>query len=250
MKKTFFAAIAVLFSAISVANAQDTVLVQNNILDEFDKNAQEEIIPIKPYFITVYGGPTASGNENVGAFFEEGKALDLIDWLQGGISAGYYFSNRYGARISLEYSNNQSALNHDETFAPGLFEYTFRSGAIFADWIINGGDVTKPKKFNWRPYFGIGAAYTFDFANIYNDEAHLSQHPWQDYTTNNLCFAMRYGLILEYNFSETFGIYVDGTHEWFTDNYNGMLPRDLSGKHVGFPFDMKINANFGVAIHF
>lgn len=249
MKKTIFAAIAVLFSALTVANAQDNVLVQNNILDEFDKSAQEEIIPIKPLFVSVYGGPTISANENFGAFFEEGKAKDLID-PQFGISVGYYFSNRYGTRISFEYSNNQSASNHDETFLPGLFEYTFRSGAIFADWIINGGNVTKPKKFNWRPYFGIGAAYAFDFENIYNDEAQMSHHPWQGYTTSNLCLAWRYGLMLEYNFSEAFGIYVDGTHEWFTDNYNGVSPEDFDGKHAGFPFDMKANLSLGVAIHF
>ena len=249
MKKTFIAAIAVLFSALTAANAQDPVLAQNDILDEFDKNAQEEITPIKPLFVTVYGGPTISANENFGAFFEEGKTRDLID-LQGGISAGYYFSNRYGARLSLEYSNNMSANNHDETHAPGLFEYTFRSGAVFADWIINGGDVTKPKKFNWRPYFGIGAAYAFDFNRIYNDAAQMAAHPWQGYTKNNLCFAFRYGLMLEYNFSETFGIYVDGTHEWFTDNFNGVSPKDSDGKHAGFPFDMKANINLGVAIHF
>lgn len=243
MKKTIIAAMAAFFGIFSAANAQEP------LPRDLQENAQDTIIPVKPFFINVYGGPTFSVNENGGAFFQEGCPTDLIDY-QGGISAGYYFSNRYGARLSFEYSGNQSSLNHDETHAPGLFEYTFRSGAIFADWIINGGNIDKPKKFNWRPYFGIGAAYTFDFEDIYNEKAQLAHHPWQSYTTNNICFAFRYGLILEYSFNEFFGIYVDGSHEWFTDNYNGVSPKDFSGKHAGFPFDMKLNANFGVAIHF
>lgn len=236
MKRLIVAAFAVLFGALAVANAQE--------------DAREEIIPIKPYFVTVYGGPTFSINENGGGYFAEDCPTELIDWIQGGIGAGYYFSNRYGARLSLEYSNNHSANNYDETFAPGLFKYTFRSGAAFADFIINGGDVKKPKKFNWRPYCGIGAAYSFGFNRIFNEKANLLKHPWQDFTESNLCFAFRYGLMLEYDFSETFGIYLDGTHEWFTDNYNGVSPEDFDGKHAGFPFDMKLNANLGVAIHF
>lgn len=241
MKNTIIAAIAALFGALTVANAQENVQVsvQDTLVD-----AQDTIIPIKPFFVTVYGGPTISGNENYAAFFEEGKGKDLIDLVQGGISAGYYFNNRFGARIALEYSNNHSALNYDETHAPGLFEYTFRSGAAFADLVLNGGNVKKPKKFNWRPYFGIGAAYTFGFEDVYNEEAHTSSHPWQHYTTGNPCFAFRYGLMLEYDFSEAFGIYVDGTHEWFTDSYNGVDP------NAGFPFDMKLNANIGIALHF
>ena len=237
MKKTIIAAVALILGSFAAANAQET-------------EAIDTIPQIKPVFITVYGGPTFSINENGGAFFQENCPTDLIDWAQGGISAGYYFSNRYGTRIALEYSDNISANNHDETFAPGLFKYTFRSAAVFADFIINGGNMEKIKKFNWRPYFGVGGAYTFDFNRIYNEAAHMTAHPWQGFTTDNVCLAFRYGLILEYQFSEAFGIYLDGTHEWFTDNYNGVSPKDFSGKHAGFPLDMKLNANFGVAIHF
>ena len=147
MKKTIIAAIAVLFGALTVANAQENVQVsvQDTVMSVQDTlvDAQDTIIPIKPFFVTVYGGPTISGNENYAAFFEEGKGKDLIDLVQGGISAGYYFNNRFGARIALEYSNNHSALNYDETHAAGLFEYTFRSGAAFADLVLNGGNVKK-----------------------------------------------------------------------------------------------------------
>lgn len=234
MKKTLIAALALFLGSISFANAQET--------------ATDTIPQIKPVFVTLYGGPTFSINENGGAFFEEGCPTDLIDWVQGGISAGCYFSNRYGARVSLEYSNNMSANNHDETFALGLFKYTFREGSIFTDFIINGGNMNKIKKFYWRPYCGIGAAYSFDFKTIRNEEAGLDSHPWQGRNDGNFCLGFRYGLILEYEFNESFGIYLDGSHEWFMDNFNGMPYK--FGQHLGFPFDMKLNANFGLAFHF
>ena len=230
MKKTIIAALALILGSFTVANAQET--------------ATTETIPqIKPVFITVYGGPTFSINENGAVAFDKGMATDLIDYVQGGISAGYYFSNRYGARIAFEYSENSSTANSQQTADHGYYPYSFKSGAIFADYIINGGNVDKIKKFNWRPYVGIGAAYSFDRTN--------SGHPWQEskFTDNNLCFAFRYGLMLEYDFCEAFGIYVDGNHEWFTDNFNGMAPKE-NGIAKGFPFDMKLNANFGIAIHF
>lgn len=226
MKKNIIATLALILGSFAVANAQETEIA-------------EAIAQVKPLFVTVYGGPTFSINENGAVAFDKGKATDLIDFVQGGISAGYYFSNRYGARLSFEYSENSSIANSQQTSAHGYYPYSFKSGAVFADYIINGGNVDKIKKFNWRLYAGIGAAYSFDRTD--------SGHPWQEakLTDNNLCFAFRYGLMLEYNFCEAFGIYVDGNHEWFTDNFNGMSP-----KEGGFPYDMKLNANFGIAIHF
>lgn len=236
MKKPIFALTALLCS-FSFANAQIDATT-----------AKEE--PIKTYFITVQGGPTFSINENGAQYFNQDVATDLIDWVQGGISAGKYFSNRYGGRIALEYSNNHSACNTNETSSYGFYPYTFRDMSLFADWIINGGYVMTPKKFNWRPYFGVGTAYSFGFTE--------SGHPWQGVTKSNFCLAFRYGLILEYTFAEKVGIFVDGTHEWYSDNFNGMCPREKansmwkfgSGHHLGFPFDMKLNANFGLAFHF
>lgn len=243
MKKTIIAALALIMGSFTAANAQDTQLQT-----ELQAEVKTDAIPqIKPVFVTVYGGPTFSINENGASYFHFDRETELIDWIQGGISAGYYFSNRYGARIAFEYSNNHSAANHDDTNEHGFYPYTFKSGAVFADYIINGGNVDKIKKFNWRPYVGVGAAYSFDRTD--------SGHPWQGkyFTDNNLCYAFRYGLMLEYDFCEAFGIYVDGNHEWFSDNFNGMAPREgnvRSGKRLGFPFDMKLNANFGLAIHF
>lgn len=206
--------------------------------------------PVKTWFISVYGGPSFSINENAREFFYSGNGKDLLNYAQGGITFGKNFSNRYGGRLAFEFGTNDSACNKQQTSSQLFYPYTFNNCALFADWIINGGNVTAPKNFNWRPYFGAGLAYSFGFTD--------ANHPWQYPTTSNLCFAFRYGLILEYIFNERVGIYLDGTHEWFTDNFNGMYPRQSGngmwhfseGKHLGFPFDMKINANLGLAIHF
>ena len=200
----------------------------------------------KKFFITVQGGPGFSVNENGQTYFDNGQALDLVK-LQGAASLGYYFTPRYGVRLYGEYSQNASGRNVQETMAwDKIWPYTFNSGIGFADFIINGGDISAAKAFNWRPYFGIGAAYTFGFDNL------GKVHPWQDamITKKNFCYAFRYGVILEYIFGNTFGIFVDGSHEWFSDNYNGMAPKSENGEALGFPFDMKLNASLGIAIHF
>ena len=141
----------------------------------------------------------------------------------------------------------------------GFWPYTFNSGMVFADWIINGGDVSKPKAFNWRPYCGIGAAYSFGlkwgtetlhpFQARYIDPRLNVNSTIGDYKPA-ISFAFRYGMILEYVFDDVFGIFIDGRHEWFTDIYNGMAPKTSDGKTaLGFPFDMKLNVSLGIALH-
>ena len=215
----------------------------------------------KQYFVAAQGGAAFSINENGATYFENNKALDLFK-LQGALSAGYYFNPRYGVRLYGEYSQNASACNAQETNGGGFWPYTFNSGICFADWIINGGDVSKPKAFNWRPYFGVGAAYSFGLkwgteklhpfqTRMIEPRLNINADPSiYDYKPA-ISFAFRYGMILEYVFNDTFGIFVDGCHEWFTDIYNGMAPKTPDGKTaLGFPFDMKLNASLGVALHF
>lgn len=237
MKKTIFTVIAALLCTVQAVSAQN-----------YTDTVEEE--SVKPFFISVYGGPSITLSENVRQYSEFDSSKELINFAQGGIAFGKNFSNRYGGRLAFEFGKNDSACNTQNTSAYGFYPYSFSNASAFADWIINGGNVTVPKNFNWRVYFGAGAAYSFDFSD--------SGHPWQEVTADNLCFAFRYGLILEYIFNDIVGIYVDGNHEWFTDNFNGMFPRENGngihetdyGKHLGFPFDMKLNVNLGLAIHF
>ncbi len=228
MKKIFSVAFALTILSIATLSAKD----------------------FKNFFFAVQGGPTFSINENGQTYFDNNKALDLLKF-QGAASVGYYFNPRYGLRLYGEYSQNASACNSQETASKGFWPYTFNSGVCYVDWIINGGDVSAPKAFNWRPYFGIGAAYSFGLK--WGTE---KLHPFQTVMIQDampaLSYAFRYGVILEYVIGDTFGIFLDGSHEWFADNYNGMAPKNPENKKqaLGFPFDMKLNASLGIALHF
>ncbi len=235
MKKILTAAFALTILSLSALSAQEN-----------------------PLFIAVQGGAAFSINENGSTYFDNDKALDLLKF-QGAASVGYYYSPRYGVRLYGEYSQNASACNSQETMVGGFWPYTFNSGMVFADWIINGGDVSKPKAFNWRPYCGIGAAYSFGlkwgtetlhpFQARYIDPRLNVNSTIGDYKPA-ISFAFRYGMILEYVFDDVFGIFIDGSHEWFTDIYNGMAPKTSDGKTaLGFPFDMKLNVSLGIALH-
>ena len=235
MKKILTAAFALTILSLSALSAQEN-----------------------PLFIAVQGGAAFSINENGSTYFDNDKALDLLKF-QGAASVGYYYSPRYGVRLYGEYSQNASACNSQETMVGGFWPYTFNSGMVFADWIINGGDVSKPKAFNWRPYCGIGAAYSFGlkwgtetlhpFQARYIDPRLNVNSTIVDYMPA-ISFAFRYGMILEYVFDDVFGIFIDGSHEWFTDIYNGMAPKTSDGKTaLGFPFDMKLNVSLGIALH-
>lgn len=237
MKKTVFALLIALICSVSAAFAQDY---------QYDVAVNEE--PVNKYFVSIYGGPSLSLGENVRQYVSNGVEKDLINPI-GGIAVGKNFSNRYASRLAVEFGTNDGACNTEQTSGYGFYPFAFKNASLFADWIINGGNVTVPKKFNWRPYVGAGAALSFDFTD--------AKHPWMTPTAPNFCFAFRYGLILEYTFGDRVGIFVDGTHEWFTDNFDGLYPRENGngmwkfkyGKHISFPFDMKINANFGLILH-
>ena len=238
MKKILLAAFALLTVSLASVSAQE----------------------FKNFFIAVQGGPCFSINENGQTYFDNNKALDLVK-LQGAASLGYYFNPRYGLRLYGEYSQNASACNSQETMAGGFWPYTFNSGVCYIDWIINGGDVSTPKAFNWRPYFGVGAAYSFGLKwgteTLHPFQARMIDPRLNPNTTMGdykpaISYAFRYGVILEYVFGNTFGVFVDGSHEWFADIYNGMAPKDPNNakKALGFPFDMKLNASLGIALHF
>lgn len=223
MKRLFSALFALLFFACAALSARD----QRN---------QE-----KSFFITLQGGPGISLNENIGTFFDNNSALKLVKF-HGAASIGGFFSRHHGIRIYGEYSMNSSGSNVQETSAGGFWPYTFKSGTFFADYIVNGGDISSGSPFRWRPYVGIGAAYTFGFTD--------NHHPWQKYSTRNIAMGFRYGVMLEYLLTDSFGLFLDGAHLWFTDTYNGMSPKNSKGEHLGFPFDMKLNISLGAAIHF
>lgn len=196
------------------------------------------------FFVSAQGGAAFSLNENFQAYFAEKKGEQLFA-AEGSFAVGAYFNERYGARLSFEYSDNKGATNYQESF--GNFRpFQFRSGIGFADFIVNAGDVSKPKVCNCRFFAGLGYACSFDFRK--DDTT-----PWWSGldTGPNHSFGIRAGMIIEFVIPGDVGFFFEPCIEMFTDKYNGIAPKDpTSGQSLGFPFDFKINNSFGIAYHF
>jgi len=189
------------------------------------------------WFLGMYGGFNVLTSENAGAYFDSGHVGNLFQG-QGFINAGYYFHPRAGVRLALDYSGNASAANYKEsnkTFRP----YTFSSLLGFADIIVNIGNVEVLKAFNTRFFAGAGAAGSFNFSRTNWDNP-----KYELVDAGKACFAFRYGLILEYIWKCGVGLGLELSHEWMTDEYNGL---SVAGS---FPFDMKFNCSLGVNYHF
>ncbi|MCQ2166589.1 MAG: DUF4249 domain-containing protein [Bacteroidales bacterium] len=207
-----------------------------------DLNAQKNGYRDRLYFISLQGGASFSMNENFDAFILEKRAGELF-CPQGSLSFGRYLKNgRYGFRLNLEYSQNRSAWNYQESFNK-FKPYSFQSFAAFADALVNCGDVNKPKAFNCRVFLGLGYAYTFGFKKPQDAIS------WYEVTEKNHCFGIRAGIILEYVAARGFGVFLEPCFEMFTDKFNGVDPKK-NGKKAGFPFDYKPNVSLGVAYHF
>lgn len=196
------------------------------------------------YFVSAQGGAALSLNENSHAYSAEKRAGDLFSW-EGSFAVGTYFNERYGARLSFEYSDNRAATNYQESlyvFRP----YKFRSAIGFADFIVNAGDTSVPKICNFRFFAGLGYAYSFDFRKETDVPC------WLGLDTNpHHSFGLRAGMILEFVIPGDIGFFFEPCFEMFTDNYNGISPVDpATGQKLGFPFDYKINNSIGVVFHF
>ena len=161
------------------------------------------------------------------------------------MAIGAYFNERYGARLSFEYSDNKGAANYQESFRT-FRPYKFRSAIGFADFIVNAGDTSIPKICNCRFFAGLGYAYSFDFRK------ETDMPWWSELDTNpHHSFGLRAGMILEFVIPGDIGFFFEPCLEMFTDKYNGISPVDTStGQKLGFPFDCKINNSIGVTYHF
>ena len=171
----------------------------------------------KSFFVTLQGGPNASMNEGTAKFFSDKIAGHLIDWANGGITAGYYFNNILGARLACEYGTNTGNNGGNP------YEFNFNNVSAFADVIVSGVPMNSDEKFFWRPFAGIGFG-----------------HSMLTPATNN--FGFRFGINLEFMVTKSFGIVAEGINEWYADNFNGIVG--------GKPFDGRLTANVGVAYHF
>ena len=207
----------------------------------------EEPFDWRDWFIAVQGGPMVSFNENTWTYRDLGPDYGMNQWdlitpvFQ--ISLGHFFTPRWGARLALNYAENKSAANHNETAAWGFYPYSFKSVSAFVDGLYALSRRDDPDRhWFWTLVGGLGYGHGFDFTP--------ANHPWQYFKTPSNAFGMRGGLNLEYMFNNGLAFMLEGDLEAYTDGFNGMNPhiwRDAND--VNFPFDIRPMVTFGIGYH-
>lgn len=196
-----------------------------------------------PFSISLEGGALISVNENYFSYRDNGQTAKLITPLAG-LSLGYDFTHRLGARISASYGKNAGACNTEQTSREGFYPYTFSSVNFFADAVLNLG--RSGSWFSPKLYIGIGGAHTFNFSD--------PGHPWQTLSDSNTAFGLRGGFIAQFDLSSRLGIFANLCAEAYNDIYNGLRPNEKDqGKasgYAGFPWDLRGIASLGVVFHF
>ena len=200
----------------------------------------------RAWTFALQGGPMYSINENGFTYRENGQGLNLFT-LQGSAAIGYEFTNALGFRVSVGYGDNRGACNSRNTAARGFYPYSFKSVNGFLDATLDlNGNYGLQSAFRPRFYLGVGLGHTFGFTD--------PKHPWQgDYmTTNNNVFGFRGGFLAEFDFTQSFGMFIDLGGEAYNDKYNGLRPterdqQDYQG-YAGFPLDLRLTASLGLIV--
>jgi len=195
------------------------------------------------FYMAFEGGLHYNLYENHFAYREHDSGKDLFT-PQAGIVVGYDLNKIWGFRITGEYSKNAGAANTRES-GDQFYPYTFKGVDFFADAVVNlYGIADNLGAFSPKVYGGIGYGHTFSFTD--------SGHPSQVIHGKNNAFGFRLGGILQYDFENGLGLYVDLRGEAFTDDYNGLKPgsadQPATGS-AGFPLDLKAQVSFGVVYH-
>ena len=181
----------------------------------------------RPWSLTLQGGLSGSGSENSRIFFKNDRMQELIA-PQGGVSAGYDFTDRLGARVSLSTGRN-TGIGRD---SGGFSAYSFQSLNVFADamWRLAPGWTA----FIPKVYGGVGAARSFHFKN--------TEGILDPVKSSNTVPGARVGLNGEYRIFAGIGIVGDLCVEAYTDAYNGFV----AGQR---PFDLRALGSVGIIVH-
>lgn len=202
----------------------------------------------KKFGVGLSGGPLISLSENFFTYPENGKFGGLISG-ETNIWVSYQFSRFFAVRLNLSAGGNSGAKNSREKTGHGFYPYRFASLNTFADIMVDPrGKHSKLRVFTPAVYLGIGYGYTFGF----NDN-NVPYH-FQIVKGPNHCFAFRAGAIASFALNDLIELYVEGTIEAYTDNYNGLRPtnadQSIREGYAGFPFDLRIPLNVGLRFNF
>lgn len=200
----------------------------------------------RPWSVSISGGPMLNVYENAFSYRDNGRTADLFT-LQYGLGIGYDVNSSFSVRLNVMAGKDAGACNVKQTSARGFYPYGFRDVSVFADAILDlMGLKESESPFRTKLYAGLGGAHSYDFTD--------SGHPWQDVNSPNTVFGFRGGVILEYDFCRSFGIFADFRGDAFTDMFNGLMPTHTDQTehqgYAGFPLDLRANALLGVTFKF
>ena len=207
--------------------------------------------------ISVTGGGLFTVGENYFSYNEHGRFWDQLN-CQGAFSVGYDFSRYFGARLWAGYGKNVGAMNARQTLigeGRGFFPYSFKSVNTFADAILSiTGLAEEVSPLSVKFYGGIGLGYSWDMTVSKRNMVYPQFHPLLTPTEHNVAFGFRLGSLIEYTFTEHFGLVADLNAEAYVDDFNGVNPSnneiDQREGYAGFPLDLRAYAGFGVVYHF
>ena len=228
-------------------------------------------VPERPLYFSLQGGPMYSRSDNSFVYEYFDHPFKLVTWQFSG-AVGYDFTNAFGLRLNVGYTNNNPGAGNywntnygyvSTTVADDrYFPYTFKSVNGFIDATLNlKGLHHKSSSFAPKLYAGLGFGYTFGFKatddNLYAPQHNGDFHPWQSreefFSKRNFVPAFRLGFIAEYNFTDVVGVFADICGEAYGDLYNGLMPTnrlvDYLRGYAGFPFDLRGHVSLGLVFH-
>lgn len=203
--------------------------------------------PLTPYeyghrwYFMFQGGPLYFNSDYCSNMWAEGRVDELLTFSTG-LALGYNFDDANAIQVMANYARKtgvcepfESDLFNSTTETIPTYTYKFRSVQCFVDYVINFNALAEYfMSFSAKCYAGLGAAYTFDFTE--------PEHPEVWVTDPNLVPALNFGFIVEYDFKDGFGFFLDLGLAFYTDRYNGREP-------ISFPLEMDDSVQIGLIYH-
>ena len=226
------AACAAITALGSQANAQETVVVEESVIDVTE-------IPCKTHyysnsgdnwFIQLGAGITAPFVEH--RLSDGGNASRHMTTVYN-VGFGKWFSPYFGWRLgfmggSLHWKND--TFNHMKWVNANL--------DIMWDMFNSLGNVNSKRVFSIIPFIGLGGAYTFDYspaaqAQILRDNGERKTNSWT--------LPVSAGIQLRFRLSQYVDFFAEGRAQFMGDNFNNVA--------VGAPVDMNISCIGGFSFN-
>lgn len=188
----------------------------------------------KRWNIALFGGPAVFASDYTTLLIDHYQSGELFS-LMGGAWLGYNITSGHQIRFMANYSRKSGAL----PLSYGYYPYSFRTTQVYGDYMLNFNGLGEDYwPFSPQLYVGVGVAGSYDFRTSWLDEERDAL-----LTRLNIVPTFHYGVVLEYDFRNGLGLFLDVSMAYYLDTYNGL-------GYIDFPLDYEIDAAFGLIYHF